>query len=274
MPVTTEDDVADKYTSRLAAVLDRPVADVQALVGAAGAAGDVDRGAPVSNEGALAMEVHWSGRMQRAVVRATEDDSGRPVLRTETYIGDQGPREGLKRQALLLQGLLRHLDAVEVTAVRDLDAMVDHELAWLHRTAVAGGSLEDAVDAKVDGEGVRWIHTHGAARFDVPDLELYGLSAGQVEPGTAALRHVHEQLLSSGLRADLTLPGGEPVYLVPVLEAWREKSVSLDWPGVGRQGKERGAGLDGPRATLSLLHPPRFGRYRTDLTGVLGTLRT
>jgi len=263
--------MADRYTSRIAAVLDRPLDDVQALVTTAGHAGDVDRAAPVRGDGASAMEVHWGGRMQRAVVRAAEDEAGRPVLRVEAYVGDQGPREGIKRQTALLQGLLRHLEGPAPTAVRDVDAMVDHDVAWLHRTAVAGLDLQGAVDFKVDGEGVRWVHSHGAARFDVPDLELYGLSAGQVEPGIAALRHVHEQLLHAGLKAELTLPGGESVYLVPVLEAWQH--VNLDWPGVGRQGQERGPGLDGPRATLSILHRPRFGRFRTDLEGVLEALR-
>jgi hypothetical protein len=72
------------------------------------------------------------------------------------------------------------------------------------------------------------------------------------------------------LQASLSLPDGTPVYLVPVLEAWQH--VSLDWPGVGRAGQERGPGLDGPRASLSVLRRPRFGRYRRDLAGVVRRL--
>jgi hypothetical protein len=263
--------MADRYTSQLAAVLDRPLPDVEALVRAAGLAGDIDRGAPVRGDGKHAMEVHWGGRMQRAVVRAVEDERGHHLLRVEAYVGDQGPKEGLKRQAALLQGLLRHLDGPEPTAIRDVDALRDHDVAWVHRTAVAGLERAEAVDVKIDGEGVRWLHTHGAARFDLPDLELYGLAAGMVDAATAAIRHVHDQLFGGGLATDLVLATGEPVYLVPVLEAWQH--VNLDWPGVGRQGKERGVGLDGPRATLSLLHRPRLGRYRTDIDGVLKVLR-
>lgn len=259
--------MADRYTSKLALVLPAPAGPVDELVRRAGAAGDVDRGTPVRGEGAEAMEVNWGGRMQRAVVRRLTDD-GRHMLRVEAYVGDGGPREGIKRQAALLQGLARHVDRVE--AVADLDARVDHDLGWLNRVVVAGGDVHTLIAHEEDGTGVRWLHTHGAARFDVPDLELYGLSAGQVPAASAALRHVHDQLLAQGLRTELELSTGEPVYLVPVLEAW--KHCELEWPGVGRAGQERGPGLDGPRATLSLLHRPRLGRYRTDLEGVLDAL--
>lgn len=255
--------MADRYTSQLALVLDQPPAAVDELVKRASAAGDVDRGTPLRGEGAEAMEVNWGGRMQRAVVRRlTEDD--RHLLRVEAYVGDGGPAEGIKRQVVLLQGLARH--AAGVTGVMDLDARIEHDLAWLNRTAVAGGDVRELIAHEVDGTGVRWLHTHGAARFDVPDLELYGLSAGQVEPASVAVRHVHDQLLSGGLKAELSLPSGEPVYLVPVLDAWQH--CVLDWPGVGRAGQDRGPGLDGPRATLSLLHKPRFGRFKTDQEGV------
>lgn len=255
--------MADRYTSQIALVLAQPAGPVDELVKRAGAAGDVDRGTPVRGEGTEAMEVNWGGRMQRAVVRRlTEGD--RHLLRTEAYVGDGGPREGIQRQVLLLQGLARHVDGV--TGVIDLDARVEHDVAWLNRTAVAGGDVRELIAHEVHGTGLRWIHTHGAARFDVPDLELYGLSAGQVDAASAALRHLHDQLLAGGLEVELSLPGGEPVYLVPVLEAW--KHCQLEWPGVGQAGQDRGPGLDGPRATLSLLHKPRFGRYRTDLEGV------
>jgi hypothetical protein len=43
---------------------------------------------------------------------------------------------------------------------------------------------------------------------------------------------------------------------------------------VGRGGQERGEGLDGPRASLSVLHRPRLGRYKKDLQGVLDILAT
>ena len=36
-----------------------------------------------------------------------------------------------------------------------------------------------------EGEGTWWVHTHGAARFDVPDLELYGLARAQTAAATA-----------------------------------------------------------------------------------------
>lgn len=260
--------MADRYTSKIALVLDEQVESVEDVVRAAVAAGDVDRGTPVRNEGVEAMEVNWGGRMQRAVVRRVEDE-GDPLLRVEAYVGDGGPKEGIRRQALLLQGLARHVDGV--TGVRDLDARVERDLGWLNRAAVAGGNVADLVQHELDGLGTWWLHTHGAARFDVPDLELYGLSNAQTEPGSAAVRHVHEQLLTRGLKAELSLRTGEPVYLVPVLQAWQH--CELEWPGVGRAGKDRGPGLDGPRATLSLLHRPRFGKYRVDLEGVRDTLR-
>jgi hypothetical protein len=90
--------------------------------------------------------------------------------------------------------------------------------------------------------------------------------AGQVEPAEQALAHVHDQLLAHGLKSDLFLPDGTPVYLVPVLEAWQH--VPLEWPGVGKAGVERGPGLDGPRASLSVRHRPRLGKWKVDLKGV------
>jgi hypothetical protein len=259
--------VADRYTSRIALVLEEQVDAVEDVVAAAVGAGDVDRGTPVRNQGREAMEVNWGGRMQRAVVRRIED-AGRHLLRVEAYVGEGGPKEGLRRQAQLLQGLARHVGGV--LGVVDLDARVDHDVAWLNRVAVAGIAPRELIAHEIDGVGTWWVHTHGAARFDVPDLELYGLTAGQTEAASAALRHVHDQLLEQGLKAALTLPSGEDAYLVPVLQAWQH--CELEWPGVGRAGKDRGPGLDGPRATLSLLHRPRFGKYRVDLEGVLEAL--
>lgn len=259
--------MADRYTSRIALVLDRAVESVAEVVGAAVQAGDLDRRAPVGDEGAMAQEVNWGGRMQKAVVRAVTDASDDvPLLRTETYIGGDGLKQGMKRQALLVQALARQLEG-RVRAVRDLSAQIDRDLAWLNRIAVGAVEQPDAITSSAEGEGTWWVYTHGAARFDVPDLELYGLSKGKIEPVQEALRSVHGQLLDKGLKADLTLPDATPVYLVPVLEAWQH--VPLEWPGVGKAGVDRGRGLDGPRATLSVLHKPRFGRYKKDFGGVI-----
>lgn len=259
--------MADRYTSLLALELDGRVTDVAEVVKAAGAAGDLDRAAPVRGRGDEAQEVQWGGRMQRAVVRSMADpDDGAPLLRTEAYLGEDGLVEGIQRQAKLLQSLARQLE-MKVLAIRDLSARTTREVAWLHRCAIGAVEHEDGIVTVVDGEGTRWVRTHGAARFDVPDLELYGCNPLQAEQAPAVLRHVHGQLLSNGLKADLALPDGTPVYLVPVRDAWQH--VNLDWPGVGRAGKDRGPGLDGPRATLSVLHRPRLGRYRKDLDGVL-----
>lgn len=262
--------MADRYTSKLALVLDRPVEDVAEVVAAAGHAGDIDRAAPVRDEGTRAQEVHWGGRMQKAVVRALhEERDGPPLLRTEAYLGDDGPTNGMQRQAKLLQGLSRQLKG-RVVGVRDLSARSDRDTAWMNRVAIGSVEQGDAIATVADGEGTRWVRTHGAARFDVPDLELYGLNRSQVPAAEQALAHVHDQLLRGGLTAELSLPDGTPVYLVPVRDAWSH--VPLDWAGVGRAGQDRGPGLDGPRASLSVRHRPRFGRYKTDLDGVLATL--
>lgn len=318
----------ERYTSRVALVLDRGLEDVGAVVGEAVEAGDLDRAAPVRDRGRDAQHVYWGGRMQRAVVRrvADEEDAA-PLLRTECYIGGEGLREGLRRQAELTLALARRLPG-RVRGVRDLSARVDRDRAWLDRVAGGRAGLGDAVVVRAasdvvgstvvagasggvrdeavgqpaapaeaggaggagaisdvagvrgaegaagEGEagdgGVWWLRTHGAARLDVPDLELYGLARAQLEAATAALGRAHRRLLEGGLTADLSLPDGTPVYLVPVREAWG--ALPLDWPGVGRAGQNRGPGLTGPRATLSVLHPPRFGRYRTDLEGVLERL--
>ncbi|MEX1177409.1 MAG: hypothetical protein WEB09_03010 [Nitriliruptor sp.] len=261
--------MVDKYTSRIALVLDGPVDDLGAIIAAAGRAKDVDRGGPVRGAEGAAFEVHWGGRMQKAVVRALDDVDGRPMLRTETYVGGDGLVEGIRRQAQLLQGLSRHLRG-HVRGVYDQSAVTERDEAWMNRCAVGSVSLDDAVVFRADGEGTWWVRSHGLARFDVPDLELYGLSRAQVPGAEAALRHVSAQLLRGGMRAELSLPDGTPLYLVPVLEAWTH--VPLDWPGVGRAGQDRGQGLDGPRASLSVLKRPRFGRYKRDLAGVLDHL--
>jgi len=264
--------MAEKYTSKIALVLDTPVEDVGEIVRAAGQVKDIDRASPVRGEGDLAQEVHWGGRMQKAVVRAVRDDGdGAALLRTETYLGSDGLTSGLQRQAKLLQALARQLKG-RVVGVRDVSASTDRDVAWMNRVAIGAVAHDDGIVTVVDGEGTRWVRTHGAARFDVPDLELYGLTVAQVEPAEQLVIHVHEQLLRHGLTASLTLPDGTPVYLVPVLEAWQH--VPLDWPGVGRGGQQRGEGLDGPRASLSVLHRPRLGRYKKDLQGVLDVLAT
>lgn len=262
--------MADRYTSLLALVLDAPIADVEVVVRAAREAGDLDRAAPVAGHATEAQEVQWGGRMQKAVVRAMADpDDGAALLRTEAYLGEDGLVGGIQRQAKLLQGLARQLPG-QVRAVRDLSARTEHDSGWIHRCAIGAVEHEDAVLTVIDGEGTRWVRTHGAARFDVPDLELYGCNSVQADAAPSALQQVHEQLLRDGLKADLSLPDGTPVYLVPVRDAWQ--IVNLDWPGVGRAGRNRGPGLDGPRATLSVLRPARFGRYRKDLQGVLDRL--
>ena len=261
--------MADRYTSRIALVLDAPVDDVGDLVAAAVRAGDVDRHAPFPGQAQQAQEVNWGGRMAKAVVRQLADDDGAPLLRTEAYIGADGLVQGMTRQAQLLQGLARQLSG-RVTGVRDLSAMADHDVGWVNRLAIGAVEQSDVINVVDAGTGTHWVHTYGAARLDVPDLELYGLAKAQVSAAELAIAHVHATLVERGLKADLALPSGEPVYLVPVLESWQH--LSLDWPGVGRAGQDRGPGLDGPRATLSLLHPARFGRYRKDFKGVLAAL--
>lgn len=262
--------MADRYTSRIALKLARAIDDVGKIVTAAGAAKGIDRAAPVRNEGTVAQEVHWGGRMQKAIVRYVHDDE--MLLRTEAYIGADGLAHGIQRQAQLLQALARELTADHVTGVRDLSAMVDHDEAWMHRAAIGAVEVDDAISMHTEGDGTWWLRTHGAARFDVPDLELYGLRRHQLASAEVALRALHEQLLAGGLHTRLTLPDESPVYLVPVLEAWQH--LPFAWPGVGRAGQDRGPGLDGPRATVSLLRKPRLGRYQRDFDGVLDVLDT
>lgn len=263
--------MADKYTSRIALILDEPLADVGEVVAAATSAGDIDRHGSVG-DGVEAREVNWGGRMGKGVVRALADeDDGVPLLRTEAYIGSEGLANGMMRQARLVQGLARALGP-KVVGVRDISARTDHDPAWLNRMAIGAVEQDDAIRTVADGVGTHWVHTFGAARFDVPDLEIYGLARVQVDGAVEAVNHVLGIMLTRGLKADLALPDGTSVYLVPVLEAWQH--LSLDWPGVGRAGKERGPGLDGPRATLSVLHPPRLGKYKKDFKGVLAALAT
>lgn len=260
--------MADRYTSRIALTLDDHP-DVGAVVDAAIAAGDVDRSRGVRDP-AEAQEVHWGGRMAKAVVRRVVDDDGTHLLRTEAWIGGDGLANGMRRQAQLLQALARQLRGA-VTGVRDLSARTERDLAWVNRLAIGAVQQDDAIVAVDAGDGTHWVATHGAARFDVPDLEFYGLTRDQVAPAIDVAAHLHEQLLESGLQqADLELPDGTAVYLVPVLEAWQE--LPFDWPGIGRAGRNRGPGLDGPRATVSLLTTRRFGRWKTDLEGVLSHL--
>jgi hypothetical protein len=258
--------VGDHAVSRMALVLDTPDVDVAEVVARARATGDIDRAAPRTGDGRDAMDVHWGGRMQRGVVRATTGEDGAPLLLTEASIGGDGLVDGLSRQAALLQALARILGP-RVVSVRDLSARVEHPATWLPSVAVGAVAVSDAVSVVVAGEAeVRWVLTHGAARAAVPDLELFGVAPAAVEAAVREVRRVHTQLLAGGLAAALSLSDGTPLRLVPVLEAWSH--LPMGWPGVGRAGRDRGPGLDGPRATLSVLHRPRLGRYRLDLDGV------
>ena len=274
--------MSDARPSRIALVLDRPVEDVGAVVASARAAGGIDRAAPHHGDGSVAQDVHWGGRMQRAVVRATEED-GAPLLRTDLAIAGDGFAEGLARQASLLAALARVIPG-RVRGVRDLSARVERDEVWLTRAAAGVVDPADAVVASAgevpapDGGGARasrntvgWALTHGAARLGVPDLELYGVPVAALDRALAELNHVAGLLAVGGLGAPLVLSDGTPVRLVPVLEAW--STLPATWPGLGRAGVDRGPGLDGPRATLSVLHRPRLGRHRLDLDGVRERLR-
>ena len=264
--------MAEQLPSRLALALSDPVDDLAALVARARSAGGIDRANPLAG-GSSQFEVHWGGRMQRAVVRALADEDGVALLRTEATIGADGLHGGMVRHAQLLEAFAEVLEGARVTEVRDLSARAQHEAAWLSRIARGEVVLEDGVRSVVAGEGpVRWIHTHGAARFGVPDLELYDLADGiVVDHALGVLRGVLGQLLEGGIGALLTLPGGPRVRLIPVLEAWPR--LPLELPGVGRAGVDRGPGLGGPRATLSIHHRPRLGRHRLDPDGVSRWLR-
>jgi len=267
-------------SSLIALVLDRPVDDVAAVIAAARAAGDVDRASPHVGDGSTAQDVHWGGRMQRAVVRAGEVD-GTPLLGTEVVVAPDGFTAGLARQAALLAALARALPG-RVRGVRDLSARTDRDEAWLTRLAAGPVRASDAVvpvigsEAGADGDPTGrnaggWVLTHGAARFGVPDLELYGVPTGATDAALHVLERVAGQLLHGGIGARLRLEDGTEVRLVPVLEVW--PGLPASWPGTGRAGVDRGPGLDGPRATLSVLHRPRLGRHRLDLEGVRDRLR-
>ena len=252
--------------SLLALILDRPVEDVAEVAAAARAAGGIDRASAHRTDGTLAQDVHWGGRMQRAVVRAI-DDAGTPLLRAEVVIASDGLAEGLSRQVALLAALARVLPG-RVRGVRDLSARIDRDEGWMTRVCAGTVGVGDAVVSVVGAQAppAGWVLTHGAARFGVPDLELYGVPAGATDAAIAVLDRVAGQLVAGGLDAPLSLPDGTALRLVPVLEVW--PGLPDTWPGLGRAGVDRGPGLDGPRATLSVLRRPRLGRHRLDLEGV------
>jgi hypothetical protein len=261
-------------SSRIALVLDGPVEDVGALVAQVRTEGGIDRASAHVGDGTDAQDVHWGGRMQRAVIRRVEED-GRWTLHTEVMIAGDGLVDGLSRQAALLAALARTL-AGRVRGVHDLSARVERDLVWLTRVAAGVVDPTDAVVVEVGadpseprggGRGpVGWVLTHGAARLGVPDLELYGVPTGSIASACAVLERVGGQLATEGLGAPLSLADGTLVRLVPVLEVW--SALPASWPGPGRAGVDRGPGLDGPRATLSVLHRARFGRHRLDLEGI------
>jgi hypothetical protein len=261
-------------TSLVALEVDRDV-DLVALMAAARTSGAVDRAAPLGADGRAAQEVRWGGRMQRGVVRVWVDDDGAKLVRTEALVAPDGAVEGPAQQADLVRALGAVLVTdlgVQLVGVRDLSARTERDAAWLDRLAARGATVDDLVTVRSEGTGAAtWSFTHGAARFGVPDLELYGIPDASTEVAAAALRHVVARLLIGGLEAGLALPDGTPVRLVPVLEAW--PALSMGWPGLGRAGVDRGPGLDGPRATLSVLHRPWLGRHRLDLDGVRDRLQ-
>jgi hypothetical protein len=261
--------VTDALPSRLSLVLDRPLDDLAVVLEAVRDAGGIDRIGPLAADPSTGREVHWGGRTQRAAVRCLVDDlDGAALVRVEAVIATDGWSAGLRRHAELVAAIATALPG-RVACVRDGSARCDRPLTWLDRAV--GGTLapQDAIEVVVTGGDVRWLHTHGAARFGVPDLELYGLAPAQVDDGVAMVRRVLARLLEGGIGAALS-EDGRPLRLVPVLRVWPH--LPLEWPGIGRAGRDRGPGLDGPRATLSVLHPPRLGRHRLDVEGVLALL--
>ena len=258
--------MSDAAPSRLALVLTAPVGDVGAVVEGLRVTGDVDRVGAVGTEPTRAQEVHWGGRMQRAVVRALDDEDGAPLVRVESFVASDGWSGGTRRQAQLVAALARALgDAV--VGVRDVSARSDRDLAWLGALTEGRATHDDVVAVHDTGATPHWLATHGAARFGVPDIELYGVAPDRVDDARALVRRVIAALLDGGLDASLSTERGVALRLVPVLEVWRH--LPLEWPGVGRAGTDRGPGLDGPRATLSVLRRARLGRHPIDLEGVL-----
>jgi len=240
--------------------------DLAGLVAAARASGRLDRSSALGADGGAAQEVRWGGRMQRGIVRVTVDEDGAPLVRTEVLVAPDGAVEGPAQQADLVRALAAEL-GTRVVGVRDLSARAERDAAWLDRLAARAATVDDLVTVRVASTaGPAWLLTHGAARFGVPDLELYGVAAGSVDAAILAIRRILSRLLTGGLEAPLELPDGTPVRLVPVLEAW--PAMPAGWAGLGSAGVDRGPGLDGPRATLSVLHRPWLGRYRLDLDGV------
>lgn len=262
--------MADAPTSRLGLVLARPV-ELDAVVAAARAIGGIDRSSPLASDPGAAHEVHWGGRLQRAVLRLVEDE-GASLLRVEGVVATEGWRGGLAHQARLVSALVDALETLghAPLAVRDLSARRDRDPAWLGGAVAGTLRASEVVGVDVVVGERAWLATHGAARFGVPDLELYGVPSGRVDRGRELLLHVQASLLERGLSAALDDGSGRALRLVPVLEAWPR--LPIEWPGVGRGGRLRGPGLDGPRATLSLLRPRRLGRHPVDLAGVVGAL--
>lgn len=256
-------------SSRIALVLEAPLEDVGTVVAAARTEGTIDRATPRTGDGSVAQEVAWGGRLQRAVVRSVQEDDT-SLLVVEADIVADGLVDGMARHAALVDALARVLPG-RVVEVRDLSARTVRDQAWLTRVADGEVRASDGVSvilgAPAHGpRGAGWVLTHGAARLGVPDLELYGVPSGSEDAAIAVLGRVAAQLLADGLGAQLSLADATPLRLVPVLEVW--PGLPADWPGTGRAGVDRGPGLDGPRATLSVLHRPRFGRHRLDLEGV------
>jgi hypothetical protein len=274
--------MTDARPSLIGLELDESVADIREVIARARAAGGIDRAAAHHGDGSTAQDVYWGGRMQRAIVR-TADDAGAPLLLSEVTIAADGIVEGLSRQATLLLALASVLPD-RIRGVRDLSARVARDTPWLARVATGVVATEDAVVTVVgaapttskttlpaDRNTVGWVLTHGAARLGIPDLELYGVPPGALDAARAVLTRVAAQLATGGLGAALSLKDGTRLRLVPVLEVW--SALPAAWPGSGRAGVDRGPGLDGPRATLSIMHRPRLGRHRLDLDGVRERLR-
>lgn len=262
--------MADAPTSRLGLVVPGPI-DLDAVLAEARSRGGIDRASPLASDPAAAREVHWGGRLQRAVVRVVEDE-GTTVLRAEAIVASEGWRNGIAHQARLLVALVDALGAagVVVGPVRDLSARRERDPAWLGAALADALTVPHVVGIDVVPGPDSWLAVHGAARFGVPDLELYGVPADRIDRARALLLHVQATLLDGGLGAPLDDGAGSALRLVPVLEAWTR--LPIDWPGVGRGDRVRGPGLDGPRATLSRLRRRPFGRLPLDLAGVIDGL--
>jgi hypothetical protein len=200
------------------------------------------------------------------------DDGELAAVRAARYAlaveGTLHPHDAMSSFERLLG--LAHAAAPDAVGLVDRDGAAVHAGSWLREAAAPG------VPVRVDAlyrihaavrQGVAWLHTHGLARFGLPEIELFGADGGDLQVHAALVRTAANSALLLGLPAygePVTYGHDLQVALVPYAYCARDLRGALAEHGEREE--------DHPPQAAALVvweaTGPRSGAWRTAATAL------